>query len=309
MDGGRAAGRRHRQCARSRTFPAAVGYPDDVSSRAVAAGRHPQRPPAAARVVGGGARRAADRLRQHRGAAAGAIGGPCARDRDPDGDRRRPRRHRASAARREPRPLGGRCHRRNRPGYVLSRGISGQLAETIALPTTPDLRVLLIASAAALGTSLLFGLFPALHASRTDVRGMLIEGAGGVAGRSRRWPTRILVVSQVALGIVLVVGAGLLLRTFNYLTQLRSGVDPTNVVAGTMSLQDARYRTSDSINTLFTRSLERIGQHARRRARRRRAVAAVRTNPQQQLAVRRRILVFGLKPSRSRTSRPSTSKP
>jgi predicted permease len=144
-------------------------------------------------------------------------------------------------------------------GYVLSRGISGQLAETIALPTTPDLRVLLIASAAALGTGLLFGLFPALHASRTDVREMLIEGAGSVAGRSRRWPTRILVVSQVALGIVLVVGAGLLLRTFSYLTQLRSGVDPTNVVTGTMSLQDARYRTSNSINTLFTRSLERIG--------------------------------------------------
>jgi predicted permease len=145
-------------------------------------------------------------------------------------------------------------------GYVLSRGISGQLAETIALPTTPDLRVLLIASAAALGTSLLFGLFPALHASRTDVRSMLLEGAGSVAGRSRRWPTRILVVSQVALGIVLVVGAGLLLRTFDYLTQLRSGVDATNVVTATMSLQDARYRTSDSINTLFTRSLERIGQ-------------------------------------------------
>jgi len=143
-------------------------------------------------------------------------------------------------------------------GFVLSRAISGRLAETIALPTTPDLRVLLIASAAALGTSLVFGLFPALHASRTDVRRMLVEGAGSVAGPSRRWPTRILVVSQVALGIVLVVGAGLLLRTFNHLTQLRSGVDATNVVAGTMSLYDARYRTSDSINRLFTRSLERI---------------------------------------------------
>jgi predicted permease len=143
-------------------------------------------------------------------------------------------------------------------GYVLSRGISAQLADVTALPTTPDLRVLLIASAVALGTSLVFGLFPALHASRTDVRSMLVEGSGGIAGPSRRWPTRILVVSQVALGIVLVVGAGLLLRTFNHLTQLRSGVDATNVVTGTMSLYDARYRTSDSINTLFTQSLESI---------------------------------------------------
>ncbi len=145
-------------------------------------------------------------------------------------------------------------------GYALSRGISGQLENLMALPTSPDLRVLLIASAAALGTSVVFGLFPALHASRTDVRTMLIQGAGGIAGPSRRWPTRMLVVSQVALGIVLVVGAGLLLRTFNHLTQLRSGVDATNVVTGTMSLQDARYRTSDSINTLFAQSIERIGR-------------------------------------------------
>src|SRR5205085_5515479 len=129
-------------------------------------------------------------------------------------------------------------------GYVLSRALSVQLDAMVTLPTTPDLRVLLIASAAALGTSVVFGLFPALHASRTDVRGMLTDGAGTIAGPSRRWPTRILVVSQVALGIVLVVGAGLLLRTFSHLAQLRSGVDATNVVTGTMSLQDARYRTS-----------------------------------------------------------------
>jgi predicted permease len=145
-------------------------------------------------------------------------------------------------------------------GYALSWGISAQIEKVVVLPTSPDLRVLFIASAAALGTSVVFGLFPALHASRTDVRGMLTESAGTIAGQARRWPARILVVSQVALGIVLVVGAGLLLRTFNHLTQLRSGVDATNVVTGTMSLLDARYRTSDSINTLFTRSLERIAR-------------------------------------------------
>jgi predicted permease len=145
-------------------------------------------------------------------------------------------------------------------GYVLSRAISKQLADTVALPTTPDLRVLLIALSAALGTSLLFGLFPALHASRTDVRAMLVDGGGSVAGRSRRWPTRILVVSQVALGIVLVVAAGLLLRTFNNLMRLRPGVEATNVVAGTLSLQDARYGTPERINALFARSLELIAR-------------------------------------------------
>jgi len=143
-------------------------------------------------------------------------------------------------------------------GYALSRAISTQLLDVIAMPTSPDLRVLFIASAAALGTSVVFGLLPAMHASRTDVRSMLTDAAGAIAGPSRRWPTRVLVVSQVALGIVLVVGAGLLLRTFYHFTQLRSGVDPTNVVTGTVSLQDAHYRTAASINTLFARSTERI---------------------------------------------------
>jgi predicted permease len=143
-------------------------------------------------------------------------------------------------------------------GYVLSNAMSTKLADTIALPTAPDLRVLDIASSTALGTSLLFGLFPALHTSRLDVRSMLGEGVGAIAGRSRRWPTRLLVVSQVALGIVLVVAAGLLLRSFNNLMRLHSGVSATNVVAGTMSLQDARYATDERVNSLFTQSLERI---------------------------------------------------
>jgi predicted permease len=146
-------------------------------------------------------------------------------------------------------------------GYALARNISAQLQDVLALPTSPDLRVLLIASAAAVGTSIVFGLFPALHASRADVRGMLIDTGGtAIAGRARRWPMRIIIVSQVALGIVLVVAAGLLIRTFSHLTQLRSGVDATNVVTGTMSLQDARYRTSESVNTLFAQSLEKIRQ-------------------------------------------------
>jgi predicted permease len=142
--------------------------------------------------------------------------------------------------------------------YAVSGAVSQQLETVIALPTHPDLRVLLIASAAALGTGLVFGLFPAVHASRTDVRSMLVDGTGAVAGRSRRWPTRLLVISQVALGIVLVVGAGLLLRTFDRLMRLRSGVDATNVMTATLSLQDARYRTAESVTTLFARSLDRI---------------------------------------------------
>jgi len=138
--------------------------------------------------------------------------------------------------------------------------MSAQLEDTIALPTAPDFRVLLVATAAALGTSILFGLFPALHASRADVRGTLTDAGTAIAGPVRRWPTRILVTSQVALGIVLVIGAGVLIRSFNRMVTLNSGVDATNVTTATMSLQDARYRTAARVNGLFAQSLDRVAR-------------------------------------------------
>jgi predicted permease len=143
-------------------------------------------------------------------------------------------------------------------GVALARAIPSQLETQLVLPTQPDLRVLFIASAAALGTSVVFGLFPSLQASRTDLRGALTETGGAIAGPSRRWPSRLLVMSQVALGIVLVAGAGVLIRSFSHLVTLHSGVDGTNVITATMSLQDARYRTAAAVDSLFSRSLERI---------------------------------------------------
>jgi putative ABC transport system permease protein len=145
-------------------------------------------------------------------------------------------------------------------GFALARALPAQLETLLVRPTTPDLRVLLIASATALGTSVVFGLFPALQASRTDLRATLTETAGSIVGPSRRWPSRLLVMSQVALGIVLVAGAGVLIRSFNRLVTLDSGVDATNVITATMSLQDARYRTAAAVNSLFARSVDRIAQ-------------------------------------------------
>ncbi|HET9834219.1 MAG TPA: FtsX-like permease family protein, partial [Vicinamibacterales bacterium] len=143
-------------------------------------------------------------------------------------------------------------------GYLLSRSTAASFADVIALPVGPDLRVLVICTGAALATSLLFGLFPAVHASRGDVRRGLGEAGAAAAGRSNRWPMRVLVVSQVALGIVLVMAAGLLIRTVSHLTRQQSGVDPSNIVTARVSLQDARYRTSDSVNDLFARTLDSI---------------------------------------------------
>jgi len=105
-------------------------------------------------------------------------------------------------------------------------------------------------------TSVAFGLFPALQASRVNVRETLVEsGSHAVAGAARSWPRRAMVVVEVALGVMLLVGAGLLIRTFDYLMSQPAGFDASHVMTATLSLQDARYRSVDKINQLFDRTV------------------------------------------------------
>jgi hypothetical protein len=67
-----------------------------------------------------------------------------------------------------------------------------------------------------------------------------------------------MVIGEVALGVVLLVGAGLLIRSFSYLVNQRAGFDGTNVMTATLSMQDARYADADRVNQLFTQTLERM---------------------------------------------------
>jgi len=67
-----------------------------------------------------------------------------------------------------------------------------------------------------------------------------------------------MVAGEIALGVVLLVAAGLLVRSFGYLMGQRPGFDSTHVMTATVSLQDARYRTADGVARLFDRTLERI---------------------------------------------------
>ena len=122
-----------------------------------------------------------------------------------------------------------------------------------------DARVLAITAVAALATSIAFGLVPALQASRVDLRATLVESGGAsIAGAARRWPRRALVVAEVAIGIVLLVGAGLLLRSFDALMRLRPGFDTTHVMTATLSLQDARYQTAERVARLFQETIDRM---------------------------------------------------
>lgn len=148
---------------------------------------------------------------------------------------------------------------------VGAAALEGLKATAAGLLLTPwgqvalDARVLSVTVGLTVLTAILFGLVPAIQATRLDVQAALAEGGTrSVAGGAKGWPRRILVVAEVALGVVLLVGAGLLIRTFMYLETLPAGFDPTNVVAVSASLDDARYTSHENVEQLFTRSLERL---------------------------------------------------
>src|SRR5580658_2210792 len=107
-----------------------------------------------------------------------------------------------------------------------------------------DWRVLAFTAAIAFLTSLLFGLFPALHAARTDLSSTLKESANRSGSGFRQNKARtILVVTEVALAAVLLVGAGLLIRTAVALYAVQPGYDTTNILTMRMSL------SGDAVNS------------------------------------------------------------
>lgn len=126
-------------------------------------------------------------------------------------------------------------------------------------PVTLDARVVGVTAVVALGASVVFGLGPALHASRLDLRGALAAGGSGSASAGATgWPRRLLVVTEVAIGVLLVFLAGLFARSFVELRGLDPGFEPEGLVTASVSLQDARYDSREEIDRLLDRSLERL---------------------------------------------------
>jgi predicted permease len=95
-----------------------------------------------------------------------------------------------------------------------------------------DWRVLLFALALSLAAGILFGMAPALHMGQTDLtRTLKIEGRGITASQEQAGMRRLLVVTEFALSLVLMIAAGLLLRSFWDLFRIDLGFDPQNVMA------------------------------------------------------------------------------
>jgi putative ABC transport system permease protein len=103
-----------------------------------------------------------------------------------------------------------------------------------------DLRALGFALAISLGSALVFGLVSAVSAAKADLNADLREGSRGTSGRGQR--TRaVLVAGQVALSLVLLAGAGLLLKSFARLQSVDLGFNPDRVLTARISLSEAHY--------------------------------------------------------------------
>jgi putative ABC transport system permease protein len=122
-----------------------------------------------------------------------------------------------------------------------------------------DGRVLAFTILVSIGTGILFGLIPAFQASREDLSGALKEGSGrsGTGARQNR-ARAALVVAEVALALVLVVGAALLVRTAAALRTVDPGFDTTNVLTMRMSMNDTRYLKSEGVEQAVRDGVERI---------------------------------------------------
>jgi putative ABC transport system permease protein len=122
-----------------------------------------------------------------------------------------------------------------------------------------DARVIGVALLATIFTSFLFGIVPALQAASVNLQSILSEGGrGGTASAGRHRFRRVLVVSEIALSLVLLVGAGLLVRSFLRLAQMAPGFNPENVMTMRVTLPEAKYKDDQSIVTFTDRLVQKM---------------------------------------------------
>lgn len=140
-------------------------------------------------------------------------------------------------------------------GFAALRGLLVLLPEGyLPVARVPlDLRVLAFTFTVAALTTVLFGMLPTLAIRRVDLRSSLASRA--VAGSERLRLRQVLIAGQVALTVILLAGAGLLIRTLIHLESLPPGFNPNGVMAAKASLDDARYRDPAAFRHLVENSV------------------------------------------------------
>ncbi|HYV05749.1 MAG TPA: ABC transporter permease, partial [Blastocatellia bacterium] len=121
-----------------------------------------------------------------------------------------------------------------------------------------DGRVLGATMLTAVVCGLIFGLAPALQSSRLNLNESLKEGGRGVDGSKRRRIRGALVVTEIAFSLMLLVGAGLMVKSFMKLQSVSPGFKPDNILTMHLKLPHARYDTNEKINNYNQRLIERV---------------------------------------------------
>jgi putative ABC transport system permease protein len=129
------------------------------------------------------------------------------------------------------------------------------------VPRSADVRVsptvLAFSAGLSIVTALLFGLAPAISASRTDLVDSL-KAAGRSGGGGRKWMRGALVVSEMALAVVLLVGAGLLIKSFSRLSHVNPGFETADRISARTILPNPKYADSGPKLDFYDRALERL---------------------------------------------------
>ena len=121
-----------------------------------------------------------------------------------------------------------------------------------------NLRVLIFTFTIATLTGMLFGLFPALRASKTDLTQVLKDGSRNLAGGTSQLLHSAVVVTQIALSLLLLIGAGLLLRSFLKLTEVDPGFAPHHVLTLKLNPPRAKYRDGIAVGNFYQQVIERV---------------------------------------------------
>lgn len=121
-----------------------------------------------------------------------------------------------------------------------------------------DYRVLAFTLAVSFFTGLLFGLTPALHASKLDVNTALKESGRSGEGYRHTNARSLFLIGQVAVSLILLVGAGLLVKSFMRLQEVKPGFNPEHVLIASLSLPAAKYKADQQRVDFYQALIERL---------------------------------------------------
>jgi putative ABC transport system permease protein len=147
--------------------------------------------------------------------------------------------------------------------WLASSGVEAWLATAPAqFPRAAEIgidgRVLGFTLLVSLLTGILFGLAPALQISKTDLHTALKQGSHSSTASSGRYVARLLIISEAALALVLLAGAGLMIKSLWRLRQIHPGFSPGRVLTLRFSLPEAKYPTPQQVVGFAEQLIERV---------------------------------------------------